>query len=172
MATFGRVSYRSPAIDFDQPYIACLGSAHTFGRYVIKPYPEILSDLTGYQVANFGYGHSTPTKILWCKPLMNLLRKASVCVVQVLSVYDGGKEMIKLLDSLTAKKILLHFVNEPDGFPFGIDQHVLNLLKEHVDQYQMIQGGGGKDGYYPNQLVHEQAASYLAGPINVTVPTA
>lgn len=55
--------HRSPSVDLAAPYICCVGNSFTFGRFVKKPYPLILSEITGIPVLNLGFGHLSPEKI-------------------------------------------------------------------------------------------------------------
>ncbi|MCC6006428.1 MAG: hypothetical protein JJU40_01980 [Rhodobacteraceae bacterium] len=49
-----RRPYRGPAPDLGGPYVACLGGSETFGRYVARPWPELLGRTAGVTCANFG----------------------------------------------------------------------------------------------------------------------
>lgn len=49
-----RRPYRGPPPDLRGPYVACLGGSETFGRYVARPWPELLGRAAGVTCANFG----------------------------------------------------------------------------------------------------------------------
>jgi hypothetical protein len=64
--------------DWTQPYVACIGAAHTFGRYARHPFPELLP----VQGANFGLGGAIPTTFLH-QEWLALINAAALCVIQV-----------------------------------------------------------------------------------------
>lgn len=57
------IFHRGPPVDLSRKYICCVGNSFTFGRFVLRPYPEILSELMGIQVLNLGFGHLTPARL-------------------------------------------------------------------------------------------------------------
>lgn len=81
----GFVRYRGPKVDFDKPYAVCVGSAHTFGRYVAKPFPLLLWDYTGLQFLNLGYGGVGASDFANSKSQLDLINRASFAIVQILS---------------------------------------------------------------------------------------
>ena len=65
-------------------YFTCIGSAHTFGRYVEKPYPTLLAEKLGIEVLNIGVGGIGPH--FFKKPsLLELINNSRFVVVQTLS---------------------------------------------------------------------------------------
>lgn len=64
--------------DWGRPYIACIGAAHTFGRFAKYPYPEQLA----IQGANFGLGGAIPTTFLH-QEWLTLINASVLCIVQV-----------------------------------------------------------------------------------------
>lgn len=77
--------YRGPQPDLSQPYIACIGGAQTFGRYVERPYPAILSGMLGRPVANFGAADAGPEFYLRDSMVLEALCRAELVVVQAMS---------------------------------------------------------------------------------------
>lgn len=84
---FGRLNqlYRGPRPDLDAPYVACIGGAQTFGRYVERPYPALLAERLGRQVVNFGAADAGPGFYLSDSKVLEALSDAELCVVQVMS---------------------------------------------------------------------------------------
>lgn len=84
------ILHRGPAVDLSQKYICCVGNSYTFGRFVLRPYPEILSELTGIQVLNLGFGHLTPIKLNRNPILKRIIAKSYATVAQFrLGEWDG-----------------------------------------------------------------------------------
>lgn len=81
IVSFAGFRHRGPKIDFSQPYICCVGNSFTFGRFVERPYPEILSDLLGAQVLNLGFGKLAPEDL--ADPfLLNIINGSKLAVLQ------------------------------------------------------------------------------------------
>lgn len=66
-------------------YVACLGGAQTFGRFVENPYPSLLQAATGVDFLNLGIGDGKPAFYLHAKGLLEYLNRARAVVVQVFS---------------------------------------------------------------------------------------
>lgn len=77
--------FRGSEPDLSQPYAVCLGSAHTFGRYVNRPYPEILQSNLNMQVLNLGRPAGHPCAYSTSDEIIDLINGSKFCVVQVFS---------------------------------------------------------------------------------------
>ncbi|MCB9876764.1 MAG: hypothetical protein H6835_04090 [Planctomycetes bacterium] len=79
-----RELYRGPAVPIDGPYIACIGGAQTFGRFVECPFPTQLSKRLVLPVLNLGLGGAGPRFAL-LPHVLRLLQGARLVVVQMFS---------------------------------------------------------------------------------------
>lgn len=77
--------FRGPATVIGQPYIACVGAAQTFGRFVPEPYPALLAKAIGMQSMNLGAGGANATYFTSNRQLMRHINAADLVVVQVMS---------------------------------------------------------------------------------------
>src|SRR5947208_1072268 len=84
LAELGEREFRGPPIDLDKPYLACVGAAQTFGRFVHEPYPTLLGRRLGLPVLNLGLGGVGPRHFAKRKYL-NLINRAEAVVFQVMS---------------------------------------------------------------------------------------
>ena len=55
-----RQIFRGPKPDMGRAYLSFIGSAHTFGRYVDMPYPQILAKQFEMPVLNLGTDGAGP----------------------------------------------------------------------------------------------------------------
>ena len=85
--------YRGPAIDLTKPYVACIGGAQTFGRFVQTPFPHQLSERLGCQVLNLGLGGAGPRFALLPK-VLPLLQGARLVVVQMFSGRSASNSIV------------------------------------------------------------------------------
>lgn len=91
---FGRTrqTFRGPQPDFRGRYVACLGSAHTFGRFAEQPYPALLS-APGLPAANLGTDGAGPGFFLQDPEILRVASNAEVCVVQAMSAIALSNRM-------------------------------------------------------------------------------
>jgi hypothetical protein len=82
-----RVDLRNPpaAYKTHEPYIACVGSAATFGRLVARPFPTLLQERLGMPVINLGVGGARPGIFVDEEALARLIRGAACVVVEAMS---------------------------------------------------------------------------------------
>lgn len=82
-----RVEMRNPVAAYETrgPYVACIGSAATFGRLVARPFPVLLAERLGMPVINLGVGGARPGIFLEEEPLTRLIRGAACVVIEAMS---------------------------------------------------------------------------------------
>ena len=85
LPAIGARTFRGPLIDLSSPYLAFIGSAQTFGRFVETPFPRLLSRRLGIPGSpNLGVGGAGPRHFLTSEYL-ELINRAEAAVIQVLS---------------------------------------------------------------------------------------
>jgi hypothetical protein len=115
--------FRGPPTDSDE-YIACLGAAQTFGRFVQKPFPKLISRGLGIDVLNLGRGGAGPTFPLSNPKLMEYINRARIVIVQVLS---GRSQSNSLFHTVGHG---MYGVNLVDGRELSADQFYTWLLSQ------------------------------------------
>lgn len=71
--------------DLRSHYVACIGSATTFGRFVPEPFPAQLEKFLGIPVLNLGIGGARPESYLSSEGVLRILRGASVIIMEAMS---------------------------------------------------------------------------------------
>jgi hypothetical protein len=90
-----------------RPFLTFLGAAQTFGRFVQRPFPEIVGGVLDADYINFGAAGAGPEYYINRSTILNYVNRSTLCVVQVMSgrsvstpllesVQGGG--MLKFLD--------------------------------------------------------------------------
>lgn len=82
IATTCGFKHRAPQIDLSLPYICCLGNGFTFGRFVQRPYPVILSEKLDIQVINLGFARMTPEGLRCCPIFRKILEGSTTSIAQ------------------------------------------------------------------------------------------
>ncbi len=78
-----RAVFRGPSRDLSADYIAMLGGSQTFGKYIAAPYPTLVEEVTGWQVANLGGLNAGPDFYLGDPAALEVAAGARVAVVQI-----------------------------------------------------------------------------------------
>ncbi len=80
----------------EKPYVAAIGAAQTFGRYVERPYPLILSELINMPVINLGRAGRGPSQVEEAE--LEILNNAQYVIVQVMSARSTSNSEIEIID--------------------------------------------------------------------------
>jgi hypothetical protein len=141
-------SFRGPAFDQSKPYVACMGAAQTFGRFVDRPYPAILAERFGSQFVNLGVGAAGP---LWfdAPQYIDLANQAKFVIVQVLS---GRSESNSLFDNSSTGGLM--GVRKADKRLMRFEEFLTELMEtESRDRVK--------------EIILETRASYLHNMMNL-----
>lgn len=84
--------FRGPAVRGSR-YIACVGAAQTFGRFVESPFPTILGHRLGIEVLNLGSGGAGPAFHGSNDALLSYINRAAIVVVQVMSARSASNSL-------------------------------------------------------------------------------
>lgn len=78
-----RLQCRGPQRPLDGPYVAFLGGAETFGRFVAVPFVEQVERVTGRICVNLGAAHAGPDAWLFDPDLLAIADRAEQAVIQL-----------------------------------------------------------------------------------------
>ena len=77
-------TFRGPPVNTSAPYLAFIGAAQTFGRFVPTPFPRELGTRLGIPVLNLAVGGAGPRHYL-AQNYLELINGAETVVVQIMS---------------------------------------------------------------------------------------
>jgi hypothetical protein len=94
----GEREFRGPPVDLSRLFIAFVGAAQTFGRFVNKPFPTLIGETLGAPVLNLGVGGAGPA---FCdRPrYLDILNRAEAVVFQVMSGRSASRSLFSNADS-------------------------------------------------------------------------
>jgi hypothetical protein len=78
-----KTMFRGPKRDLSQPYVAVLGGSGAFGRYVARPYSDLVEAALGRPVANLAALNAGPDFYLSDTDTLKIAAGAAVALVQV-----------------------------------------------------------------------------------------
>jgi len=123
--------FRGPPITSDY-YIACIGAAQTFGRFVQAPFPALIWRSLGIDTLNLGRGGAGPTLHLSNPRIMEHINRARVVIVQVLSGRSQSNSIFRLLDHRPRG------INLVNGSELTADQFYTWLVREDLELARKI----------------------------------
>ena len=136
--------FRGPRKSFCNPYIACLGGSETFGQSVPAPFPILTERLIGQTMVNLGVTHAGPDLYLKDDAVIDIARKAQLCVLQIMGAHNMSNRYYKVHprrnDRFTkALPALVDLVPEVDFTGFHYTKHLLHHLNVmDCDRFERI----------------------------------
>lgn len=128
------VAFRGPAIDpLHAPqgsFFSCLGAAQTFGRFISRPFPDILAEANGLDALNLSVGGAGPGFVLQYPELITAMNRGRFVILQCMSARHESNSRFRaegyieylndmrhgdIVDSVTAWTRILD--EEPDEAP-------------------------------------------------------
>lgn len=83
-----RLLFRGPQRDVRGPFCVVLGGTETYGRYVARPFPDLLEQALGVPVVNLGLRNAGLDAFVQDADVMALVGRARAVVVQVLGAQN------------------------------------------------------------------------------------
>lgn len=91
-----KLSFRGPKQRLDKPYVAIIGGAETFGKFMEAPYPVLLAEILDFPVINLGYPAAGIDVFLKDQGLVDICSKASVGIIEILSAQNQSNVFYKV----------------------------------------------------------------------------
>lgn len=147
------VRFRGPAPDFDQPYIAFLGSSESFGKFVPAPFPALVGQILGVGCANFSALNAGVDMVLRDPSILLGCLNARVTVVAISGAHNLSNRYYRVHprrnDRFVGESALLRgLYPDVDFTEVHFTRHLLSVLA----------GDGAK---FPN-VVNELRTAWLA----------
>jgi hypothetical protein len=125
--------FRGPRPDLSKPYCAFIGSSETFGKFVARPFTQLLQQETGMVCANFGAVNAGVEKFLNDPAIMLSLNEARVTVISVMGAHNLSNRFYAVHprrnDRFTKpSKMLAALFRDVDLSEVHFTRHLLNTL--------------------------------------------
>lgn len=128
-----RLSFRGPKRSLDQDYIAFLGGAETFGRFIDKPFPALLEDVLGLPSINLGCLNAGVDVFHKDSTVLQICRDAQAVVMEVVGAQNISNRFYTVHPRrndrfLAASTVLQTLYHEVDFSDFSFTRHMLSTL--------------------------------------------
>lgn len=139
-----KLSFRGPKRSLDAPYVACVGGTNTYGKFIERPYPDLLESALGVSCVNFGCVNAG-LDVVMTDPFLKLaVRSASLTVVQVLSPRNMTNRFYAVHPRrndrfLKPTLLLKDLYHEVDFSEFNFTKHMLtHLHRVSPDRFELV----------------------------------
>ncbi|MEM8576593.1 MAG: DUF6473 family protein [Pseudomonadota bacterium] len=130
-----KVLFRGPKRPLDMPYIACLGGAETYGRFVERPFPDRLEDALGLPCVNLGCLNAGIDVFAQDPHVPDIAAGAQVTIIQVVPAQNMSNRLYAVHprrnDRFLKPSVLLQTIyRDVDFAEFNFNKHMLMRLHD------------------------------------------
>lgn len=130
-----KVLFRGPRRALDAPYIACLGGAETYGKFIETPFPDRLEQALGTTCVNLGCPNAGVDVFAQDAHLPDIAAEAQVTVIQVLPSQNMSNRLYSVHPRrndrfLKPSTLLQTIYREVDFAEFNFNKHMLTRLSD------------------------------------------
>ncbi len=128
-----KLLFRGPKRDLTRPYVAFVGTTETYGKFIEKPFPELIEERLGLTCANFGQITAGVDAFVNDPFILKAGSKADVTVVQVMGAHNMSNRFYAVHPRrndrfLSAAPIMQTIYREVDFSEFHFTKHMLSHL--------------------------------------------
>ncbi len=133
-----KLLFRGPKRPLDGDYVGFLGSSETYGRFVERPFVDIVESEIGMPAANFGLINGGAEVFLGDMAVLDLAKRAKIKVVQVMGAHLMSNRLYSVHkrrnDRFLKPSQLLHTIyKDVDFTEFHFTRHLLRTLQERSE---------------------------------------
>jgi hypothetical protein len=125
--------FRGPCAALDQPYCAVIGGSETYGKFVERPYPDLLQDMIEFPVVNLGCMNAGTDVFALDETVMDICANAEITVIQLMGAQNMSNRYYSVHPRrndrfLNASGLLHAIYRDVDFTDFHFTGHLLNTL--------------------------------------------
>ena len=129
-----RLTFRGPRRSLERPYVAFLGGAETYGKYVPDPFPDLVEDEVGFASINLVCMNAGPDVYLAETEVIRIAQGAEAVVLQVLGATNLSNRYYSVHPRrndrfIAASPELRQLYREVDFTEFHFTRHMLTALE-------------------------------------------
>lgn len=139
-----KLLFRGPKRKLDQPYVAYLGGTQTYGKFIEKPYSDIVEELCGVMSVNLGCVNAGIDVYAHDQAVLDVCHNAELTVVQVLGAQNMSNRFYSVHPRrndrfVRASTLLQTIYREVDFTEFNFTRHLLTSLKTlSPDRFEIV----------------------------------
>lgn len=131
-----RLLFRGPARSLERPYVAVLGGTESYGKFVERPYADLLQDRLGLNVVNLSCVNAGVDVYLAEEQVTKIAASAEAVVLQVTGAQNISNRFYAVHPRrndrfLGATPLLRSMYRQVDFTEFSFNRHMLGVLQQH-----------------------------------------
>ena len=125
-----RISFRGPKKDLSGRYVAFLGGSETYGKFIKRPFPDLVEQALGTTCVNLGYMNAGVDAFVHEAEVLALAAKAEVTVIQLMGAQNMSNRLYRVHPRrndrfLTASSMMKSVFREVDFTEYNFTRHML-----------------------------------------------
>ena len=129
-----RLTFRGPRRSLERPYVAFLGGAETYGKYVPDPFADLVEDELGFASINLGCINAGPDVYLAEPEVIRIAQGAEAVVLQIMGAANLSNRYYSVHPRrndrfIAATPLLSTLFREVDFTEFNFTRHMLTTLE-------------------------------------------
>ncbi len=139
-----RLLFRGPKQEIGETFVAFLGSTETYGKFVARPFPDLLEDMAEVQCLNLGVPNAGVDSFLNDFATLDLAARARLTVIQVMGVHNLSNRYYSVHPRrndrfLGASQSMLSVFPDVDFTEFHFTNHMLRcLVNKDPDRFMLL----------------------------------
>jgi len=134
-----RVDFRGPKKACKGRYLAFLGGTETYGKFIQRPFSELLEEQTGLDCANFGVMNAGIDVFLNEPEVLAYAGRAEITVIQIMGAQNMSNRFYRVHprrnDRFVAASALMHSVfHDVDFSVFNFTRHMLKDVSNQASE--------------------------------------
>ena len=140
-----RTLFRGPAKSLEGTYIPVLGGTETYGRFVERPFPDLVADRLGWTTVNFGCINAGLDVFVNDPVVVRACTQAALTVVQVVGAQNMSNRFYSVHPRrndrfLRASRQMTEIWPDVDFTEVHFTRHLLNTLRaSSPERFEMLQ---------------------------------
>ncbi|WP_050928567.1 DUF6473 family protein [Aestuariivita boseongensis] len=129
-----KLMFRGPKKSTDGPYIAVLGGSEVYGRFIERPFTDLVEEACGLPVLNLGHQNAGIDAFLYDPDVMSLAKGARLTVLHVMAAQNMSNRFYRVHPRrndrfLGPSSVLKSLYHEVDFTDFSFNKHMLSTLR-------------------------------------------
>lgn len=141
-----KLLFRGPRRKTDETYVAVIGGTETYGRFVERPYPQLIEGEAGRRMLNLGYMNAGIDVFLQDQTVLDLCAGAEATVIQLLGAQNLTNRFYAVHPRrndrlLSVSELLKALYRDVDFAEFNFTRHLLVELQERSpERFALVVG--------------------------------
>ncbi len=139
-----RLVFRGPPKELDEAYVAFIGGTETYGKFIQKPFVNLVEEVIGTNCVNLGYMNAGIDAFLAEPAALEIARLSQVTVVQIMGAQNMSNRYYRVHPRrndrfIGASNMMKMVFNDIDFSEFHFTRHMLGTLCARApDRYTMV----------------------------------